>query len=148
MKKLCASGVVLAGLAVAFPALAAESLKAALTQFGLIGEWAAHCDQPPGKDNGHSHWSADSDTKGTALFDFGRGQTMRYEIDAAQRDDAGHLKLQVVNLDKSTHLALLIEMRDGKTRTVSSASPDGVALIKDGKIVATGADTSWQEHCH
>jgi len=147
MKNSCVRGIVLAGIMIVHPALAAESLKAAMTQFGLIGEWAEHCSQRPSKNNAHSHWSANSDTKGALLTDFGGGQTMRYEIDAAERDNAGHIKLQLVNLADSAQLALLVEMRDGKTRTLSSVSRDGTALIKDGKMVATGADTVSQERC-
>jgi hypothetical protein len=74
MRKLYAVGIVVAGLATAGPALAADSslsLKQAMTQFGLIGEWAAQCSQPPGKDNAHTHWLANSETDGELLTDSG-----------------------------------------------------------------------------
>jgi hypothetical protein len=149
MKKLFAIGVLVAGSAIAFPALAGEnlSLKQAMTKFGLIGEWAAHCSQPPSKDNAHTHWSANSDTKGQLLTDFG-DQTMTYDATLAELVGAARIRLQVVDNRNATQLELIIEKREGRVRTLSSVRSDGSALIKDGKFVSSGADTVAQQHCN
>ena len=150
MKKLYASGVLLVWVAIAGPALAVYaglSLKQAMTQFGLIGEWAAHCSQPPGRDNAHTRWSANSESKGALLTDFGGGQTMTYDVNFAELIDPGRIHLRLVNSD-GTHLELIVEKRAGRVRTLSSVGSDGKALIDDGKFVSNGADTVAQERCN
>jgi hypothetical protein len=147
MKKLFAIVILLAGIAIAVPALAADSLKAAMTQFGLIGEWAAQCSQPPGKDNAHTHWSANSETEGALLTDFGGGMTMTYVVNSAELVGATRIGLRLVNSD-GTRLKLVVEKRVGRVRTLSSVGSDGNALIKDGRFVSSGADTVAQERCN
>jgi hypothetical protein len=151
MKKLYAVGVVVAGLSITGPAIAADSspsLKQAMTKFGLIGEWAAHCNQPPGKDNAHTHWSASSETKGELLTDFGAAHTMTYAATAAELLGAEDIRVSLVDNQGGSHLELIIEKRDGRVRTLSSLQSDGSALIKDGKFVSNGADTVAQERCN
>jgi hypothetical protein len=148
MRKLCAIGMLALGSAIAFPALAVEnpSLKTAMAKFGLIGEWAAQCRQPPGIDNAHSHWSASSETKGELFTNFG-DQTMSYDANFAELVGADRIRIKLVSNKNGTQLELIIEKRDRHIRTLSSVRSDGSALIKDGKLVPTGADTVAQEHC-
>jgi hypothetical protein len=150
MRKIFAIGILIAALAIALPALAAEnpSLKQAMTKFGLIGEWAAQCSQPPSKDNARTHWSARSETKGELLTDFGDGHTMTYDINSGELVGADRIRLRLVNNQQSTPLELIIEKRNGHVRTLSSLRGDGSALIKDGKFVSSGADTVAQERCN
>ena len=56
--------------------------------------------------------------------------------------------LKLVSNKNATQLELIIEKRDGHIRTLSSVRSDGSALIKDGRFVASGADTAAQERCY
>lgn len=150
MRNLIAIGILAAGSAITLPALAVEgpSLKQAMTQFGLIGEWAAQCSQPPSKDNARTHWSANTETKGELLTDFGGGRTMTYDVNSGELVGADRIRLRLVDNQHSTQLELIIEKRDGHVRTLSSLRSDGGALIKDGKFVSSGTDTVAQERCN
>ena len=156
MKKLIAIGLLVAGLAAAGPAIAASALamdnslnlKQAMTKFGLIGEWAAQCGQPPGKNNAHTHWSANSDTAGELLTDFGSGHTMTYDATSAELLGAGQIRVGLFDNQDKSHLELIIEKQDGHVRTLSSVQSDGRVLIKNGKFESNGGDTVAQERCN
>ena len=151
MKRLHSIAILLAGLAFAGPALAVDnslSLKEAMTRFGLIGEWAAHCSQPTSGNNAHTFWSANSDTAGALFTDFGRGQTMSYTATAAELAGANQIRVNLTDDQDHLRLDLIIEMHDGRVRTVSSVRSDGRVLIKDGKFTSDNTDTVAQERCH
>jgi hypothetical protein len=149
MKKLYAAAYLLIGLS-ALPAFAIDSagLKTAMTKLGLIGEWAAHCSQPPSGNNAHTHWSASSETAGELFTDFGGGQTMSYDANFAELVGANRIRIRLMDNRDKTHLELIIEKRDGQVRTLSSVGSDGRALIDDGKFVSNGTETVAQERCN
>ena len=128
-------------------AVNSPSLEQAMRNFGLIGEWAADCSELPSKNNAYTHWSARTDTTGELFTDFGGGVTMSYSVNAAELVGADQILIRLVDDKDHTHLELIIEMRDGRVRTLSSVASDGSAFIKDGKFVSSGADTVAQEHC-
>jgi hypothetical protein len=150
MRKLYAIGIVFAGLAIVFPALAVDrpSLKQAMTKFGLIGEWAAQCSRPPSGNNAHTHWSANSETKGKLLTDFGDTRPMTYEVNSAELLGADQIRVQLVDNQDKSHLELIVEKRNGRVRTLSSLQSDGRVLIKNGKFESSGAETIAQERCN
>lgn len=136
------------------PALAVDSnlgaslnLKQAMTTFGLVGEWAAHCNQPPSGKNAHTFWSAASDASGALRTDFGGGQTMTYTATAAELIGVDEIHVSLTDNQNDLRLELLIQKRDGRTRTLSSVRSDGHVLIKDGKFSSDGTDTVAQERC-
>jgi len=150
MRKLIAIGLLIAGLAITGPALAVDnslSLKQAMTRFGLIGEWAAHCSLPPSGNNAHTHWSANSDTTGELFTDFGGGQAMRYAATSAELLGADQIRVDLLDNQDKSHLQLIIEKQDGRVRTLSSMQSDGRVLIKNGKFASDGTDTVAQERC-
>ena len=150
MKRLYAVVWLVIGLASALPAFAVDGtgLKTAMTEFGLIGEWAAHCSQPPSGNNAHTHWSASSETSGELFTDFGGGQTMSYDVRVAEPVGANRIHIRLVEDRDKTQLDLIVEKRDGRVRTLSSVGSGGRALIQDGKFVSSGAETVAQEHCN
>jgi len=151
MRKLIAVELLIAGLAVAGPAVAADtspSLKQAMTQFGLIGEWAAHCSLPPSGNNAHTHWSANSDTAGELFTDFGGGQTMSYAATAAKLLGADQIRIDLLDNQDKSQLELIITKQDGRVRTLSSVQSNGRVLIKNGKFTSDGTDTIAQERCN
>lgn len=132
------------------PALAVDNslnLKQAMTTFGLIGEWAARCDQPPSGKNAHTYWSADSDNRGALRTDFGGGQTMSYAAMAAELIGVDEIHVSLTDNQDHLRLELIIQKRDGRTRTLSSVRSDGKVLIDNGKFTADRTDTVAQERC-
>ncbi|HEV2189011.1 MAG TPA: hypothetical protein VGR70_17510, partial [Stellaceae bacterium] len=143
MKKLIATGLLIAVLAVAGPAFSVNnnlSLKEAMIRFGLIGEWAAQCSLPPSGNNAHTHWSANSDTAGELLTDFGGGQTMTYGATSAELHGADQIRVGLFDNQDKSHLELIIEKQAGRLRTLSSVQSDGRVLIQNGRFESNGAD--------
>ena len=115
MKRLYGIVCLVIGLASAMPAFVIDGtgVKTAMTTFGLIGEWAARCSEPPGGNNAHTHWSASSETAGELFTDFGGGQTMSYDVRGAEPVGANRIHIRLVeNRDKTCLLYTSPSPRD------------------------------------
>lgn len=132
------------GYSVIAPA-GADSPADAIREFGLIGTWAIHCNQPISKENTF------------VTYEIKDGITQRITRSAWQ-DASGVATVLGARVIDSTHLAQtwklrdftfqqVLEMKHKRYRLMLSKGGDGNVYYADGKSTADGSETPWLEKC-
>ena len=139
-----------AGLAV--PVMAAEeSARQVLENFGFLGRWSPRCDQPPSP--GNSLRTTSVTPSGAVGFSEQFGKDFRensYEVLRAKRiaDDQVSIRIR---LNRETTQDLVMAIHKGRLRTMANRPLDGAnagrAVVKDGRVTASGAPTPWMSRC-
>ncbi len=146
---------ILAALLLLWPAGArADAIYDNLMQFGMVGTWAIHCDQPLSASNPHS-----------VIFPATDGKIYRKLVRGADKEDLYSVVesanvVTATTLDTSwrnasgwtgTQAGLAIEMviaKEGnRIRTIDSRGSDGSHFIQGGIIVSSGTPAVWMEKC-
>jgi hypothetical protein len=122
-----------------------------LENFGFLGRWSPRCDQPPSPRNSLRTTSVTPD--GAVGFneqfgkDFGENS---YEVLRAERiaDDQVSIRIR---LNRETTQDLVMAIHKGRLRTMANRPLDGAnagrAVVKDGRVTASGAPTPWMSRC-
>jgi hypothetical protein len=142
--------LMMAGLA--FPGMAgADPARRVLKNFGFFGRWSPRCDQPPTP--GNSIRTTSVTPNGTVRFSehFGKGFTDNfYEVLAAERIAADQVSIRI-RLNRKDIQDLVMTMEDGRLRTMANRPLDGPnagrAIVKDGRVAASGSPTPWMSRC-
>jgi hypothetical protein len=140
-----------AALLMLFPALAhSQSAADALRDFGLIGTWAAACQEGPSLTNNHATYLVTP--TGSLQLKYQSGADFEdsiYDIREAKLLAPEKLSLrQVLIGNERVILDIVLIKENDKIRIWSSLFPDGTALVEDGVMTsATGRETRWMRHC-
>lgn len=133
------------------PALAhSQSAAEAMRDFGLIGTWAAACQEGPSPTNNHATYlvtpTGDLQLKYQSGADF---EDSIYDIREVKRLAPEKLSLrQVLIGNERVILDIVLIKESDRIRIWSSLFPDGTALVEDGVLTsATGRETRWMTHC-
>jgi hypothetical protein len=134
------------------PAVAgAQSVATMVQDFGLVGTWAAKCDQTPSAANEHAVFSITPAGTVQLVNDFGPlYDDMVYRIVHVERLNADQILLrQVLSSDPNVVLDIVMMRDNGKVRVWSSRSADGTTtLVRNGRIAKTnGQATQWVTSC-
>ena len=138
-----------ASLALIGAAAAQSDVKRAVLDFGLIGVWAAECDEPPSPTNNLATFALTSSGTVSLKYEFGsQYKPTRYTIVRARRVDAGRIEVREDRLDVQPPYSLdvVLNKADGRIRVWSSVKSDGKVLVRDGHIVDV-RDTKWLSRC-
>jgi hypothetical protein len=147
----CRLVVMAACLAIASPAVSplarAESVEQVLTDFGLMGRWAADCTPAPGKAPLASHYTVMGDGKVMRLLDFGQpgNSDFDYTVVSAERIAPDQVAMHLVNAHDS--FDIVMQMANGRSRSYQSKKADGTVVVKDGIMVKSGTAMAWQYKC-
>jgi|SRR5215469_15253765 len=140
-----------AALVMLCPALAhSQSAAEAMRDFGLIGTWAAACQEGPSPTNNHATYqvtpTGDLQLKYQSGADF---EDSVYDIREVKRLAPEKLSLrQVLIGNERVILDIVLIKENDRIRIWSSLFPDGTALVEDGVMTsATGRETRWMTHC-
>lgn len=137
-----------ATLALTGAAGAQSDVKRAVLDFGLIGVWAAECNQPPSPTNNLATFALTSGAV-SLKYEFGDKYTpTRYTVVRARRIDAGRIELREDRLDVQPRYSLdvVLNKSGGRIRVWSSVQSDGKVLVREGHIVEV-RDTKWLSRC-
>ncbi|UWU71056.1 MULTISPECIES: hypothetical protein [Bradyrhizobium] len=134
---------------VAFTSTAgAETLAVTVEQWGLLGSWAVDCSARPDRDKG-ALLSYEIRKDGRVMYRRNFGEAMdENEIVSATVNAEGLLNVMVYFplLRQAREFGLLLQ-KDGRLRAIYNRSERGEYTIRDGKYVATGAQTPAQQRC-
>jgi len=138
-----------ASLALIGAAAAQSDVKRAVLDFGLIGVWAAECNEPPSPTNNLATFALTSSGTVSLKYEFGsQYKPTRYTIVRARRVDAGRIEMREDRLDVQPPYSLdvVLNKADGRIRVWSSVKSDGKVLVHEGHIVEV-RDTKWLSRC-
>jgi len=138
-----------ASLALIVAAAAQSDVKRAVLDFGLIGVWAAECDEPPSPTNNLATFALTSSGTVSLKYEFGsQYKPTRYTVVRARRVDAGRIEVREDRLDVQPPYSLdvVLNKADGRIRVWSSVKSDGKVLVREGHIVDV-RDTKWLSRC-
>ena len=138
-----------ASLALIDAAAAQSDVKRAVLDFGLIGVWAAECNEPPSPTNNLATFALTSSGTVSLKYEFGsQYKPTRYTVVRARRVDAGRIEMREDRLDVQPPYSLdvVLNKADGRIRVWSSVKSDGKVLVRDGHIVDV-RDTKWLSRC-
>ncbi|HEV8014900.1 MAG TPA: hypothetical protein VGP48_05185 [Stellaceae bacterium] len=118
----------------------------ALLQFGLIGNWALHCQAPPSPTNPFVSFTPSSAGQPTRQIITGRPE---YDSLVPIRDaamiDNNHLRLSYPQGGVTVTVTLVKEQR--RIRPFDAIASDGTESVKGGIVQYSGQPTSWLERC-
>jgi hypothetical protein len=151
------------GIAVAFPLLLlaaagyarnADSVLSVLEKAGQMGSWAATCSQPPSKNNLYVVFYATTDGKVRRKIDRGSdGPGLDGAVDSAERESATTLRMRTRNDDPNwgetngRYFDIVVEIADGRVRSLSSVDGNGTKMIEGGVLLATQQPTPLFQRC-
>jgi hypothetical protein len=140
-----------AALVMLCPVLAhSQSAAEAMRDFGLIGTWAAACQEGPSPTNNHATYlvtpNGDLQLKYQSGADF---EDSVYDIREVKRLAPEKLSLrQTLIGNERVILDIVLIKESDRIRIWSSLFPDGTALVEDGVMTsATGRETRWMTRC-
>ncbi len=126
-----------------------ETVAESMARWGLIGTWAMDCSRPPSRSNVHLSYVARGEGRVFHERNFGGQRDSSREIRAASLKPGGLIELvadfgTIVGTRKWT----MMKGADGRIRTLANSKVDGTdATVRDGRLVAGGAETGWQTRC-
>lgn len=123
----------------------AASPADAIRDFGLIGTWAMHCDEPIGKDNAFVTYELKDGTAQRITRINWQDASGTATILDARIIDSVHLQ-QIWKLRDFT-FDQIIEKKSGKYRLIFSKGGDGNVYYADGRGTVDGSETPWLEKC-
>jgi hypothetical protein len=133
----------------------AQSVADTITQFGLIGTWAADCTQPASSSNFLTVYAIKpSGEVSRTYYDQPSHIYNNYKITDAKRQAPDMLSYeQVWDFEGSPaniagdHVRVLLNMADGKFQIVSSQASDGSFFVQDRKFPGSSDESPWQSRC-
>lgn len=128
----------------------AQSAKAVVEEFGLMGTWARHCDAVASPANEYAIFSVTSSGMIQLRNDFGPDyDDMRYRILDAQH--VGYYRLsmrQLLVTDDNIVLDVVMLKASNRIRIWSSRGSDGHVYVEDGQLPsAQDKETGWMVRC-
>lgn len=132
---------------IASPAARAESVEKVLTDFGLIGRWAAECMPAPGKALLSANYTVAGDGTVKRLLGFGQpgNNDVDYTAVSAERIAWDQAAMHLAN-DRDS-FDVVMQMANGRSRSYQSTKADGTVAVKGDIIVKTGTAMVWQNRC-
>jgi hypothetical protein len=148
-------GMATALLLLSGPAIAAtDSPWAAVVKIGMNGTWAPTCSAPTTPANGRLVYYRGADGRVWRKYDRGPNTTsLNLAIDSAQVITPTTIRARMRNDDPNWGAQngavtdVVIEIANNRMHTVSSVTPDGTQLIKDGILVKGGTAIPSFEKC-
>jgi hypothetical protein len=149
-KAFLAATLVLAGP----NAASAQSVTDAVSQFGLIGTWAADCSRPASDQNFLTIYAVKGSVVARTYYDKPGHVYNNYKIVSAARVLPGLLSyVQIWDFEGKPAVAggdrtnVLLNMQGGKFQIVSSQGSDGSYFVADRRFPSSGAESPWQLRC-
>ena len=125
----------------------ANSLKRTVVDFGLIGVWAADCDQTASLTNNYITYATTADSNVTMTTDVGKGsQPPRFQITQAEQIADDRLVLRLIYLNLNQNMTVELVITNDRFRVWSSRVVDGKILVKDG-VMLDKRETWWMNRC-
>lgn len=122
-----------------------------LAELGMLGRWARDCRQPPGGGNAHTIFERTESGSGAQYrVVFAPNQSTTRSVDNVRIVSENTIAMRFTTLTgEAAGLGFNITMlkEQNRYRVVGSVGSDGKTYIKDGKVVATGAENPWQRFC-
>ncbi len=128
----------------------AQSPRAVLRDFGLLGSWATDCSRPSAADNFYTVYAgrADGMVRRTYYNTPDRKRPYNvYIITRAIRLPADQLSYQQEGEAEHDKIDVILLKDGNKYKIWSSVTEDGKVLVKDGKFPGSGAESPWQDKC-
>ena len=151
MRKPLLAVVLFAGSLAIADAPRAQSPANMLAEIGMLGRWAADCRRPAGGNNPHVIFERSQTGTGAqyrVVFDASSSTTR--SVDNVRVIDADTIAMRFTTLTgDSTGLAFDITMlkEPNRYRVIASVGSDGKVYIRNGIVVASGAENPWQNKC-
>ena len=132
----------------ALPLLGAEASQTpqeAIRSFGLLGTWSPDCSKPASPQAPRVVYAEQADGSITRELVDGPAHGAGTPFLAAARLAPDQLEVDYQYRDRTVHLVL--EMRDGRHRGLSSWIDGGAPIMEDGVVLATNRRAPWLEKC-
>ena len=125
---------------------AAQSAKSVLEEAGFVGRWATQCRSEPDLENGHQVFEIQSSGSAQVRVLFGKGyENLVYVIREIKRLPGNQIWMRT--RFKAEDRELIMVREGDRLRTVSNRRADGTFVVKDGRLVSSGAEMSWLARC-
>ena len=131
--------VVVLALSLAVCAQTSTPVQQAMSNFGLVGNWAVDCN------SGHRDAFTYTNDVVYDTLDFGQNRVRSYIHTEAHLLDSAHLSVTVTVTDNfnsavngQVQTLIYFKRPDGRMRVVSNIRDDGTVIVKDGVVVASG----------
>jgi hypothetical protein len=129
------------------PSARAETPAETAAAFGLLGTWAVDCRLPPSLGNGYLTYAAAPGGNIAHDRDFGSqrnvGEIVRASLTAGGIDLVVFFPVSA----QSRHI-IIARAADGRLRTIADSFINtNEYAIRDGRLLATGAEMPWQMRC-
>ena len=124
----------------------AQTIGEVITKWGLVGTWAADCQQPASRSHWHITYVLRSDGGANSMRDLGDPSLnhTRAFVSARLEPDG---KLEVTVDPQSPFTYLLVKGTDGRIRSLSGRLANGEYTVRDGIFTHNGQPTLWQTRC-
>ena len=137
--------------ALAVPTIAsAQSARAVLSDFGLLGTWATDCSRPSNSDNFYTIYAGMSDGRVRRTYYNTPGREKPYNvyiITRAIRLPADQLSYKQERSDANDKIDVVLIKDGNKYKIWSSVRDDGTVLVENGKFPNSGDESPWQLRC-
>jgi hypothetical protein len=122
-----------------------------LSELGMMGRWAADCSRPAGGNNPHIVFERSRSGSGAqyrVIFDADRTTTRSVDNVRALPDNQVAMRFTTMSGDTAGLAFDIVMLKEpARWKVFASTGSDGKVYIKDGIVVATGAQNPWQNKC-
>ena len=126
-------------------AAGAENTQQAVRDFGLLGSWSPDCSKPVSPQAPRVVYAEQADGSVTRELVEGPAHGTGTPFLGATRVAPDQLEVDYSYRDRTIHLVL--EMRDGRHRGLTSWIDGGAPLMEDGVVLANNRRAPWLEKC-
>jgi len=126
-------------------AAGAETPQQAVRAFGLLGSWSPDCSKPVSPQAPRVVYAEQPDGSVTRELVDGPEHGSGTPFLDATRVAPDQLEVDYLYRERTIHLVL--EMRDGKHRGLTSWIDGGAPLMEDGVVLANNRRAPWLEKC-
>lgn len=124
---------------------AAESVEQVLSGAGLLGSWGTDCGKPAGPAAPRVVYATQPDGTVTRELVEGAAHGTGTPFTSASRVAPDQVEVDYLYQNRTVHLVL--EIRDGRHRGLSSWIDGGAPLMEDGVVLANNRKAPWLTKC-
>jgi len=125
------------------------TVQQAAQAFGLIGTWAADCNQPPSTDDEHDVYALESDGTVSLVYDDGPDvQPNRYSWTQAVLIDQNTLQMDGIFYGDNLAQHTVLQKNDsGQMRVYGNVDGSGKILVQNGAFTGGPGGPAWVSKC-
>ena len=126
----------------------AQSVQQVVSEFALLGTWAADCDQPAARNNIYTVYTLSGGSVRRIYYDAPSKIAGDAIIISAARVSADQIVYDQELTDANrTRIKVVLTRIGGRIKVWLSQRTDGQILVQDGRVLSNGSESPWQSRC-